>query len=188
MFMLDTIRDLVVSHYRAVLAIIVVVSAVLVVRRHYDDVRFWLMCVWYRVPLIGKNARLARDLRLTDDGWFASEITLCADFEMQLRRRADDPALYDKATRYLQKVQEHGRRPMGIWHWLWIAVLVIAEAAMFGYVLAGYVTPGGSEALQLQGALAIGILIASVLVWMTHMMGKELHKRSLIRKGIIPNS
>ena len=183
MFMFDTIRDLVVSHYRVVLAIIVVVAAVLVVRRHYDDVRFWLMCVWYRVPLIGKNARLARDLRLTDDGWFASEIMLCADFDMQLRRRADDPALYDKATRYLQKVQEHGRRPMGFWHWLWIAVLVVAEAAMFGYVLAGYVTPGGSEALQLQGALAIGILIASVLVWMTHMMGKELHRRALIRKA-----
>ena len=183
MFMLDTIRDLVGSHYVVMLAIIFVVFASIFIKRHYDDVRFWLMCVWYRMPVIGKNARLARDLRLTDDGWFASEVTLCADFDMQLRRRADDPALYDKATRYLQKVQEHGRRPMGFWHWLWILVLVIAEAAMFGYVLAGYVTPGGSEALQLQGALAIGILIASVLVWMTHMMGKELHKRALIRKA-----
>ncbi len=82
---------------------------------------------------------------------------------MQLQRRADDPALDDKATHYLQKVQEHGRRPMGFWHWLWILVLLIAEAAMFGYVLAGYVTPGGSEALQLQGALVIGILIAGIL-------------------------
>ena len=153
------------------------------VKRHYDDIRFWLMCVWYRTPVIGKNARLARDLRLTDDGWFASEITLCADFDMQLQRRADDPTLFDKATRYLQKVQEHGRRPMGFWHWLWILVLVIAEAAMFGYVLAGYVTPGGSEALQLQGAFLIGLLVASVLVWMTHKTGRELHQRALIQKA-----
>ena len=181
--MLNTIWDLLVSHHRVVMAIIFIVIAVIFVKQHFDDIRFWLMCVWYRTPVIGKNARLARDLRLTDDGWFASEITLCADFDMQLRRRADDPALYDKATRYLQKAQEHGRRPMGFWHWLWILVLVIAEAAMFGYVLAGYVTPGGSEALQLQGALVIGTLIASVLVWMTHMMGKELHKRALIRKA-----
>ena len=183
MFMLNTIWDFLVSYHRAVIALIFIVVAVIFIKRHFDDIRLWLMCLWYRTPLIGKNARLARDLRLTDDGWFASEITLCADFDMQLRRRADDPALYDKATRYLQKVQEHGRRPMGVWHWLWILVLVIAEAAMFGYVLAGYVTPGGSEALQLQGALVIGTLIASVLVWMTHMMGKELHKRALIRKA-----
>ena len=92
------------------------------VKRHHDDIRFWLMCVWYRAPVIGKNARLGRDLRLTDDGWFASEITLCADFDMQLLRRADDPALFDKATRYLQKVGENGRRPMGFWNWLWILV------------------------------------------------------------------
>ena len=183
MFMLNTIWDFLVSYHRAVVAIIFLVFAVIFIKRYFDDIRLWLMCVWYGTPVIGKNARLARDLQLTDDGWFTSEITLCADFEMQLRRRADDPALYDKATRYLRKIQEHGRRPMGFWHWLWILVLVIAEAAMFGYVLAGYVTPGGSEALQLQGALVIGILIASVLVWMTHMMGKELHKRALVWKA-----
>lgn len=153
------------------------------VKRHYEDIRLWLKCVWYRTPVVGKVARLARDLRLTADGWFMSEITLCDDFYIQLQRRADDPTLFDKATRYLQKVQEHGRRPMGLWHWLWILVLVIAEAAMFGYVLAGYVTPGGSEALQLQGAFLIGLLIASVLVWMTHRTGRELHQRALVQKA-----
>ncbi|MDE0458866.1 MAG: hypothetical protein OXI15_16345 [Chromatiales bacterium] len=187
--MLNTIWNHIVSSPQVVAALTYLGIAVLLglvgylVKRHYDDIRFWLMCVWYRIPMIGKNARLARDLRLTDDGWFASEITLCADFDMQLLRRADDPALYDKATRYLQKVQEHGRRPMGFWHWLWILVLVIAEAAMFGYVLAGYVAPGGSEALQLQGAFLIGLLIASVLVWMTHKTGRELHQRALIQKA-----
>ena len=181
--MLNTVWDLLVSYHRGVMAIVLVGVAVILIKRHYDEIRLWLMCVWYRTPVIGKNARLARDLRLTDDGWFASEIALCADFDMQLQRRADDPALYDKATRYLQKVQEHGRRPMGFWHWLWILVLLIAEATMFGYVLAGYVTPGGSEALQLQGALVIGTLIAGILVWMTHKTGKELHERALIRKA-----
>ena len=187
--MLNTIWNHLVSNQQVVTALAYLGIAVLVglvcvlVKRHYDDIRFWLICVWYRTPVVGKNARLARDLRLTDDGWFASEITLCADFDMQLQRRADDPALFDKATRYLQKVQEHGRRPMGFWHWLWILVLVIAEAAMFGYVLAGYLTPGGSEALQLQGAFLIGLLIASVLVWMTHKTGRELHQRALIQKA-----
>ena len=187
--MLNTIWNHIVSSPQVVSALTYVGIAALVglvgylVKRHYDDIRFWLMCVWYRTPVVGKNARLARDLRLTEDGWFASEITLCADFDMQLLRRADDPTLFDKATRYLQKVQEHGRRPMGFLHWLWILVLVIAEAAMFGYVLAGYVTPGGSEALQLQGAFLIGLLIASVLVWMTHRTGRELHQRALIQKA-----
>lgn len=187
--MLNTIWSHIVSSPQVVtaltyLGIVVLVGLVgYLVKRHYDEIRFWLMCVWYRIPAVGKNARLARDLRLTDDGWFQSEITLCADFDMQLLRRADDPALFDKATRYLQKVQEHGRRPMGFWHWLWILVLVIAEAALFGYVLAGYVTPGGSEALQLQGAFLIGLLIASVLVWMTHKTGRELHQRALIQKA-----
>ena len=187
--MLNTIWNHIVSSPQVVTALTYLGIAVLVglvgylVKRHYDEIRFWLMCVWYRIPVVGKNARLARDLRLTDDGWFASEITLCADFDMQLLRRADDPALFDNATRYLQKVQEHGRRPMGFWHWLWILVLVIAEAALFGYVLAGYVTPGGSEALQLQGAFLIGLLIASVLVWMTHKTGRELHQRALIQKA-----
>ena len=181
--MLYTILGFLAIYYRIVIGILFVVATLILIKRHHDEIRFWLMCVWYRTPLIGKIARLARDLRLTDDRWFASEVTLCADFDMQLQRRADDPALYDKATRYLQKVQEHGRRPMGFWHWLWILVLVVAEAAMFGYVLAGYVTPGGSEALQLQGAFVIGLLTASVLVWMTHKTGKEMHERALIRKA-----
>ena len=187
--MLNTIWNHLVSDQVVVtaftyLGIVALVGLVgFLVKRHYDDIRLWLTCVWYRTPVIGKCARLARDLRLSDDNWFASEIALCADFDMQLQRRADDPALFDKATRYLQKVQEHGRRPMGLWHWLWILVLVIAEAAMFGYVLAGYVTPGGSEALQLQGAFLIGLLIASVLVWMTHKTGRELHQRALIQKA-----
>ena len=186
--MLNTIWNHIVSSPQVAAVLTYVGIAVVVglvgylVKRHYDDIRFWLMCVWYRVPVIGKNARLARDLRLTDDGWFASEITLCADFDMQLLRRADDPGLFDKATRYLQKVQEHGRRPMGFWHWLWILVLVIAEAAMFGYVLAGYVAPGGSEALQLQGAFLIGLLIASVLVWMTHKTGRDCTSALSFRK------
>ena len=166
------------------IAILIVLLAILV-KRNYPAIRFWLMCIWYRTPVVGKNAQLARDLTLAKDGWFQSEIELCRDCDMELQRRADDPALFDKATRYLQKVQEHGRRPMGLWHWLWILVLVLAEAAMFGYVLAGYVTPGSSEALQLQGAFLIGLLIASILVWMTHRTGRELHHRALILKARI---
>lgn len=181
--MLNTLWGFLVLYHRVITAIAFVIITVILIKRHYEDIRLWLMCVWYRTPVIGKIARLARDLRLADDSWFASEITLCADFDMQLQRRADDPALYDKATHYLQKVQEHGRQPMGFWHWLWILVLVVAEAAMFGYVLAGYVAPGGSEALQLQGAFVIGLLIASVLVWMTHRTGRELHQRALIQKA-----
>jgi hypothetical protein len=63
-----------------------------------------------------------------------------------------------------------------------IFVLVIVEAFGFAYVLAGFTIPGASEATQEKGAIGVAIMLAILLVWLTHLTGQELHKNTLIKK------
>ena len=181
--MLSTISNIILE-YREIIAVVVLATIMFILYKKYSaEIKFWLMCLWYRVPVVGKIARLSNDISTTQYRWFKSEEVLCSDFDIQLRRLADDPDIYDSADSYLKKVQEHGRKPMGIVSWLLIIVLVVCEAAIFAYVLAGFAVPGSSEAVQIEGALLLGVVIAIILVAFTHWTGLTIHKRTLIKKA-----
>eukprot|EP01093_Parvamoeba_rugata_P006502 TRINITY_DN2022_c0_g3_i2.p1 TRINITY_DN2022_c0_g3~~TRINITY_DN2022_c0_g3_i2.p1 ORF type:complete len:512 (+),score=70.23 TRINITY_DN2022_c0_g3_i2:771-2306(+) len=169
--------------YRAIIgaAVLTAIFVILVIA-WWEEVKLFFKSMMYGLPLIGKTRRLARDISVRKDGWFASERTLCDDFAGDIRRIAADPEMYDRSKSYLGKVQELGRNELGVIMRLLLIAMVFVEALGFAYVLAGYTLPGASEQLQVQGSFFIAFLISCVLVFLTHQSGHELHKRGLIKK------
>ncbi|KZB52665.1 hypothetical protein [Thalassospira xiamenensis] len=169
--------------YRAIIgaAVLTAIFFILVIA-WWDEVKLFFKSALYSLPLIGKTRRLAKDISVRKDGWFASERTLCDDFAGDIRRIAADPEMYDRSKSYLGKVQELGRNELGILMRILLIAMVFVEALGFAYVLAGYTLPGASEQLQVQGSFFIAFLISCVLVFLTHQSGQELHKRGLIKK------
>tara|TARA_R110000796_G_scaffold63211_2_gene145941 strand:+ start:34628 stop:36121 length:1494 start_codon:yes stop_codon:yes gene_type:complete len=169
--------------YRAIIgaAVLTAIFVILVIT-WWDEVKLFFKSMLYSMPLIGKTRRLAKDMSVRKDGWFASERTLCDDFAGDIRRIAADPEMYDRSKSYLGKVQELGRNELGVFMRILLIAMVFVEALGFAYVLAGYTIPGASEQLQVQGSFFIAFLISCVLVFLTHQSGQELHKRGLIKK------
>lgn len=163
------------------LAALALIAALII---HYrQEVLFAWRRFWYRFPVLGRAKQLSKQLTIVGEGeneWFLSERTLCGEFKAYLDRRISDPALYKLSRSYLRKVREIGRRPMTVWSWLLISILVFVESLGFSYVLAGYTLPGASEALQGPGALLLAMVLAIILVFVTHHAGREWHKCTLV--------
>ena len=151
---------------------------------HWKEVKFWWLNFTYNFPILGKMSRLAKDIEGFDENhkWFYSEERLCRDYYNFYEKVDLDDESYDEAKDYLHAAGELGRKPTPTLIWIMIFVLVIVEAFGFAYVLAGFTIPGASEATQQKGAIGVAIMMAILLVWLTHLTGQELHKNSLIKK------
>ena len=151
---------------------------------HWQEVKFWWLNFTYNFPFIGKISRLAKDIEGFDENhkWFYSEERLCRDYYNFYEKVDLNDESYDEAKDYLHAVGELGRKPTPTFIWIMIFVLVVVEAFGFAYVLAGFTIPGASEATQQKGAIGVAVMMAILLVWLTHMTGQELHKNTLIKK------
>lgn len=151
---------------------------------HWQEVKFWWLNFTYAFPIIGKIARLSKDIEGFDENhkWFYSEERLCRDYYNFYEKVDKDSESFDEAKSYLHSAGELGRKPTPTFIWIMIFLLVTVEAFGFAYVLAGFTIPGASEATQQKGAIGVAIMLAILLVWLTHLTGQELHKNTLIKK------
>ncbi len=151
---------------------------------HWQEVKFWWLNLTYNFPFIGKTSRLAKDIEGFDENhkWFYSEERLCRDYYNFYEKVDKDSESFDEAKAYLHAAGELGRKPTPTFIWVMIFILVVVEAFGFAYVLAGFTIPGASEATQQKGAVGVAMMLAILLVWLTHMTGQELHKNTLIKK------
>jgi len=151
---------------------------------HWREVKFWWLNLTYNIPLLGKISRLSKDIEGFDENhkWFYSEERLCRDYYNFYEKVDKDSESFDESKAYLHSVGELGRKPTPTFIWIMIFALVVIEAFGFAYVLAGFTIPGASEATQQKGAIGVAMMLAILLVWLTHMTGQELHKNTLIKK------
>ncbi|MFY4782514.1 zinc ribbon domain-containing protein [Aliarcobacter butzleri] len=187
--MVEFLEEVLATH-RVLLSIIIsTLIAAIIIRVYWKRVEFWWTCTWYSFPVIGKIAKLSKDITSVDEkGWFSSETTLCSDFYKYYDIFAKDPEHYDRCKSYLAKVEEQGRKPFPMFMWIVVFALVILEALGFAYVLAGFTIPGASEALQQYGALGIALIISIILVGFTHWTGHEIYKNNISKKIRIYNT
>lgn len=172
-----------INEYRIILgAIVLTLVAVLLVRKYWQEVSFFVLRIRMNLPLIGKINRLAKQPGRDESGWFHAEKDLCGQFRPYFTDVDKGPKFYDNCKSYLRKVGELGRKKLGFFGWAAICIMVFIEAMGFSYVLAGFTIPGASESLQQQGAIGIALLISGLLVALTHTTGHELHKNVLIKK------
>lgn len=118
-----------------------------------------------------------------ENGWFPSELLLCANYYRIYAQYINDPQLFDKATSYLRKVGEAGRRLMPLWIRLVLCTLLGSECVVFGLILAELGFDGLTPRQQPYAAALIGTVLALVLMMITHHMGREWHRNELIRKA-----
>ena len=164
-----------------VLASIIILSLIIT---NWSKLKFWFLTFWYNFPFIGRMSRLSKDIDGFDENhkWFYSEERLCGDYYHYYAKVDKDATAYEEAKAYLYSAGELGRKPTPTLIWIMIFSLVAIEAMGFAYVLAGFTIPGASEATQQKGAIGVALMLAIILVWLTHLTGEELHKNSLIKK------
>lgn len=174
-----------ISLYRLwISAVIATIVLILLIIKFWDNIKFWWLCTWTSLPLIGTIARSYKQTSLDNSGWFASENIICSKFySFYAKYMNADRKFFEDCQSYLEKVQEDGRKEFPALMWIVIFLLVVAEAMGFAYVLAGYTIPGASESLQQKGAVAIAFVISIILVGFTHLTGGEIHKNSLVTKA-----
>ena len=169
--------------YKILLAVVLIALGILVYLNR-AQVCLSMRSFWYGLPLIGRVHRLSRkvDTNKAHGGWFSAEQRLCAGFKKDLDAKRGDPEMYDRARNYLTKVGEIGRKQMR-WFWLPVFVLMAIEAAGFAVILAGMTVPGTSRLNELWISVLIGIMLACVLLFLTHAAGRNLHHRKLVKKA-----
>ena len=147
-----------------------------------EGLRLWLKSLLFRLPLIGRNQGLSKNLGLDDQNWFNSEREACNAFIKDYIKHGVDEEHYQQSSIYLDKVGDKGVSPLTWYHWIGLFVLVTIEAAGFAYVLADFTLQDASETLQKEAAIAIAVLISALLVVLTHAMGAELYRNQQIDK------
>ncbi len=154
----------------------------LLFRRRGSWLSFMGLRFWCGVPLIGKVAVLSRDDQRTGGIWFRSEKELCSNF-YRYHPWQTTGASFTRATAYLNKAQELGRREMPLFGWAVVSVLLVAEALSFGILLAGYAAQNASLRSQTELGWLLAIVLAIVLLYFTHSSGRQLHVNTLLMKA-----
>jgi len=164
-----------------VIGAIVILSLIIT---NWLKLKFWFLTFWYNFPFIGRMASLSKDIDGFDENhkWFYSEERLCGDYYHYYAKVDKNGEAYEEAKAYLYSSGELGRKPTPTLIWILIFLLVAIEAMGFAYVLAGFTIPGASEATQQKGAIGVALMLAIILVWLTHLTGEELHRNSLVKK------
>jgi hypothetical protein len=141
---------------------------------------FLLTDLTYRFPLVGKLARFSRDYSETKrGGWLNVEASLCHDYARHVT--ALSKVEFERNIEYLRKAYDHGRRPMPLLVLALLTVLVLLEGLGFSYLLGSWMAMDSSENERMWLALAIVIVIAAILLWVTHTAGHQLYRTRLLR-------
>lgn len=157
--------------------LLALVAALIVYARHH--LSFALTDLSYTFPLIGKLHRFSKDHSRADDGWLNVENTLCRDYAQHMSALSQNQ--FDNNILYLKKTYDHGRRPMPPLAMALLAVLIILESLGFSFMLSTLMVTEGSENEHNLLTLAIVLVLAFILVWVTHAAGHQLYRTGLLR-------
>lgn len=162
-------------------------ALVIIFIRWWDQVRYFFLNLLSGLPVIGYVARLARSneprqMKNDNKQWHPAEEALCAKYWQHYDAFNHSAGFYLRCINYLNKVDEHGRKPTGPVLWFCSVALVVLEAFIFALVLSPFIANNISANQAEFSAIVISILIGVVLVPATHLMGAELHKNSLLKK------
>jgi hypothetical protein len=178
--MLNGMLDILKAYWSFFAAAFGLASAFIVYRANAEEISYWLMNWWYALPFVGRLARLSGDLtRSNRPGWLKAEQTLCADYRKHVMPLSC--ASFANYHAFLKKAHDHGRRPLPMWMWLFLGVLIVAEGLGFSYLLGAQMALEGSENVRTTLMMAIVLVISGILLWVTHAAGHQLYRTGLLR-------
>ena len=135
----------------------------------------------YTFPFVGRLSRFSKDYSESNKeaGWLNVENTLCRDYAKHCT--AISQAEFDNNIQYLKKTYDHGRREIPMWVLGLLGLLIILEGLGFSYLLGGFMAMEGSENTRQLLMVAIVLVLATILVWVTHHAGHQWFRTSLLR-------
>lgn len=139
--------------------------------------RHWLIRKW-RKQTVGLENRNSWE----KEGLPPTEKELCDYYLRHVKGvRQND---FENASRYLALTHQSATRPMAFWALIILFVLTAAEASQTGAFVAPFVSrlATGNEITWI--TYAIALVLAIVLLVMTHKAGKDWRKREAIKKNI----
>jgi hypothetical protein len=176
--------DILMAHTVALAVFGIALLTVVILAAWWESISLSLQSILHSLPFIGGIALLARRQRRPTMERKHSDTTavlaLCGSYARFIRvlSRAD----YDNYMNYLRKAGDLGRRPFPPLLRIVFFSMVLVEAAVLAYVLAGWTLPGASEFAQQIAAVGIGFLIAVILVFFTHWAGLEIDQANNYRR------
>ena len=181
---LDALLNFLITHRLWVLVLTLAVVAIAAIAKWRLEFLFLVKRIWYRLPLIGRTSRLAKDSTANafSDGWYSAERSLCDDFRYFVDAFKRDKDHFNKCHSYLDKTEELGRNKLSFIGWAILLALVVFEAIGFGFVLSKWMMPDMSEQMQTQVAIPIAFVLSAILVFLTHSTGHEIYKNYLAKK------
>ncbi len=176
-------------HRMVVWPLLTLMVLTVIVKKWWDQVRYFMLNVRYGFPWLGRVASAARkpqspDVSYRGVTWYASERMVCADYHPHYRNLDDccDPVFFERCEDYLNKTGQLGRKEKGVLLWLATFALVIFEAVGFAYVLAPFMARNVSANAAGMLAWMIAFMLSIILVPLTDKMGQQLHKNTLLKK------
>ncbi|MBE0496916.1 MAG: hypothetical protein IBX45_10925 [Campylobacterales bacterium] len=148
-------------------------------------VAYTLRKMRYALPFFSPLGKYAKDLSARKEG--KAELPyglwmLFSDFATFYRTFDKNEKDYDNWRAYLRKAGELGRKPMPWYIGIMILTLVLFEAILVAYILQSYVMPGGSKADYDFWAVVVGLIIAVVMMVLTHKTGGEMYYNTMVDK------
>ncbi|GGB32899.1 hypothetical protein GCM10011502_02470 [Oceanisphaera marina] len=141
---LDTLLAALRANQGIVWSLVSLCIALAVLAKYWEEVRYFAMRVWHRIPFIGTIDRFAKKQCNQPDGWPTVEKDLCSAYYTEYKKYDGGSSLYRKSKDYLAKVGEAGRKPTPAWVYVLAVVLLILEAVGFAFVIGPWVNPNVS--------------------------------------------
>lgn len=184
---MDILNEILDFAYKAkyLIAGLVLITAIVL---WWENIKYLLFKFWVWFPVFGIVARSSGSNHYQvvfneNKKWFRSQEALCARFYAYYSKLNKDANFYNKCADYLNKVDERGRKQKSLGLWLGTIILVLLEAYIFSLVLVPFMDNRVSSNQAVFAAWGLAIMIAVILVAVTHMMGFELHKNTLLNKA-----
>jgi len=108
-----------------------------------------------------------------------AERHLCSDYNKYIRFIPE--SVFQNYIEFLRRANDIGRSPTPWWAVLLLAVLVIAEALGFSYLLGGMIAMDGSANTRNLLMYAIVTVICIITLVLTHAAGHQYYRTSLLR-------
>ncbi|MCP8467062.1 hypothetical protein NK553_24215 [Pseudomonas sp. ZM23] len=179
--MFDTIRAFFLAYWYVVVPVVTLCFLAIPVIVYWSEVRYWLMNVRMRLPLVGRIRGWVRHPGDRDkSGFLSSEKELCSFYANYYQKHKVDKSFFKKCENYLAKANEDGRREKSLGIWVLIIALMLIEATAFGYALAPFALTLATPKTAMVGAFAIGLVISIIGLLLSEFSGRELYKNSVV--------
>lgn len=169
------------------LIVAALVATFIVWKRFTDDL--WWTDFWVSFPVIGKMQKWKKQTHGIENlaSWKAAglppaEEHLCSTYIDKLPKI--DPVVFDNANEYLKLTHQNGRSPMSQLAWVALGLLTVAEAAGTGMLIAPFVSSEITGNQMVWIGYVIALVMAVGLLGLTHAAGKDMYKRSSIKKAL----